>query len=348
MPRLGWVCFFAVSALLAIGGCPPPPTEPATDATDAATDGQSAADSTAGAAADTNTPATDGSTPTGAASTPVPSYSEDFAFLPRWQPPAAAAVDDATGGDDGATGEDADAVAGLPSGEIDAVARQTIAAAAAFGAAAGLADERIYFGQWTTYEYGTCPVTRYAADFVWGLIALDFGRVEGCRSAATGGLLFKGDIAGYMALATGLTVMEWNVFSIAGHSVTGHLEVRISTSSSGAGMEGSALVTTEGIGAASGDVNIAYDRSGAYTFTSASLSLVEGWDAYATTLSALLIDPITYGNFVPAGGMVAFELPELGVSVEVLFTEQTPVDGTVWVSIGGAAAVAYQLPGGGA
>jgi len=345
MPRLGWVCFFAISALLALGGCPQPAPEPAV--TDPTTDGQSAADNPAGAAADTDTPATAGNTPADAAPTPIPSYSEDFSFLPRWDPPNDDADDSAAEDDDDESPVNVNAAAGLPTAEIDAVARQVITAVTALGAAAGLADERIHFGQWTMYEYGTCPVTRYASDFVWGLIALDFGRDAGCSGAATGGLLFKGDIAGYMALATRFTVLEWNVFSIAGHGVTGHLEVRISTSSNGAGLEGSCVVTTEGIGAAAGEVDIAYERSGAYVFESASLAVVEDGASYATTLSYLLIDPITHGNFVPAGGTVAFDLPELGVSVEVLFTTASPVDGTVWVSINGGGAVEYQLPGGG-
>ena len=115
-------------------------------------------------------------------------------------------------------------------------------------------------------------------------------------------------------------------------------------------LDGSCDISTVGVGQTQGSVTVDIYRSGVLAFANAAVTVSDGAASYSPTLADVEVNPIAFGNFVPSTGAAQLEIttaPPLSAThaLEITFTSQSPVDGTVLVSVDGAAAVAHQVPG---
>ena len=347
MFRLRLVCGVAIVLSLVVGGCPSGP----------GIDTQRDADMESPTADDDAAPsaATSGDSAAADDAPAIPVFDDENSVLPQSADDSAGSGEreDSTsdeGDTDGADG--AQFARGAVEGAIDAIAVQLFAADAALGALTALADDRLTLEPFDTYEYGVCPVTRFATDLLWALIGVDYGTppAPGCSGAATAGMTFRGNLGLVMARGTRDTDLEWCDFSIDSHAVTGRVDALLPDRQDGITLVGTCRVTTEGIGEARGSATIDYYEDGHFVYAMAVLALNDGAPLYDVLLSFLAVDALTYTSFVPYDGTLSFEMPSgvpnsPTVPVLVRFTTQTPLDGTVIVTVGDDASYEYQIPG---
>lgn len=197
---------------------------------------------------------------------------------------------------------------------------------------------------------GTCPAV--SLTIVEGMLqfVLDYG--DGCMNDVHGDDVLRGILA-VTANAVGRTFsMVFDEISVDGRSVDGVIDLLFARSEASGSAEATFNVTTSEVGTAEGALTVVVGpeqgaiawESGAYTVTKLDAT------TYEATCEQVTFHPLTNGNLFPDGGSATFVVPNDGVGPETLtiavtFSEQTPVDGTVQVAVGSAAAVNYQIPG---
>lgn len=231
---------------------------------------------------------------------------------------------------------------------VDQVAVQLLVACRALAAPAALADARLVLNAYTAGEFGYCPTIRWACDSLWSLVAVDF-EYTGCSSAATAGLAFAGNLGMYIARDTGWAEMEYCSFSINKKAVTGHIQASLIEMPQGVNVLGSCWAKTAGVGKVSGDLDLDCREQGWYLFSANELMLTAGEWSNAVALEDLRVDPLGNQSFVPSSGKATFSIanpvpPPEELNIAVQFTNQSPVDGTVLVSVNGAPAFEHRIP----
>jgi len=197
-------------------------------------------------------------------------------------------------------------------------------------------------------QIGTCPVVTTTLDADFFTITLDYG--AGCTNeywedAASGSVYFEYD------RNVQSVFLEYTDLVLRDHNITGTLDLQFASGEGFRTLTGSIDMTTAS-GSVSGSVDMRFGLLlNTITINSATLTLTDN-DATSRTITvdSLVIKPVSNGNFIPESGTMTFEVPNSGpgpetLTVVVTFTNRSPVDGTVSVSVGGAAAVSYQIPG---
>ena len=113
------------------------------------------------------------------------------------------------------------------------------------------------------------------------------------------------------------------------------------------------LITTSGVGSAQGDIALQLDTvRQTIKVDTASLTLDDGaGTSYSVNVEGLVIKPVANQSFVPEAGTATFEIPNTAPAgratliVIVEFDANSPVDGTVSVTVGNSSPAEYQLPG---
>lgn len=221
--------------------------------------------------------------------------------------------------------------------------RELIALTRALSPAAGLADARLDWMEYTKGREGSCPVIGWASSAQYTLAAIDF-EYDGCASKYTGELSFAGNLAGYWDRVTGIARFEYCSFAIEGRQVTGLLEGVVRRLSDGAEVHGTWQVNTVGQGAAAGDVRLRAGRDYMFTLTADWLTIGDLRNGPVLSVDGLRVNVVTHGNFMPDKGVVQFDLQDPDYHVAVTFTSQTPATRLVVVTVNGDPPVVYELP----
>lgn len=181
-----------------------------------------------------------------------------------------------------------------------------------------------------TVDYGDdgCTNAYYGDSLVSGAVSVNFNRLEQTLSGVFDDFTIGHDVfAGSFDFnqdrdETGRRVLTGTVdIAVAGHGSTeGTLTMRVDVANVTLSIEDASLTLTDADGV-----------------------------SYSVSVTDVVIDPIDNRSFVPESGTAEFEGPVAG-SDEVIvfiieFTAQSPVDGTVLVTIGDAPPVEYQIPG---
>jgi len=188
------------------------------------------------------------------------------------------------------------------------------------------------------FEFGmqppTCPSlgTELQANDI--LLTLDYG--TGCGPDAYPQSLFEGIADGIAYIAFNAFDFEFGDFAVDGDALTGSVAGSFSLGAGAASFSVNLDLTIAGGGRVTGTASIEVDdATGAFVITEATLSVTaaEG-DVFGVTLEGAMADPASAGSFVPEAGAAAVDLPPgdpqpSDTAIELEFTAQTPVDGTV-------------------
>ena len=362
-----WV---AVGVLaLVIGGCPTTPQEltnadlaaPSMDTATPAVTADTTPSTTTPDSADSGTAPADG----GSANRPV---------VTALEPPA---QDSADAGDtnESSTSSDPSSTATPPTSQesqagepdpnevaaaVDFVARQFVAVGALFSAFGELGDPRLSVEPYTTVNWGTCPNVAIASSDLYSLIGLDFG--AGCAAACAGGnrvIGANGEI--YWRQGAPSEVYVARGFVVDGHAITplehhpeftdpntnGIMNADMLLHSAGVTLTGDCDFATQGVGRASGTLTLDIGRQYVLTFSTADFTFDDGaQQQQPASFTAAIVRPPVYGNFVPDAGAATFTaaLSDGAHDIKMEFTAQSPVDGTVNVTIDGNNPFSYTLP----
>jgi hypothetical protein len=232
------------------------------------------------------------------------------------------------------------------------VVQQFVAAATVYGACAALADVRFDLRPTWADRYGDCPHVAFASGTLNAAAYIDFGQ-QGCSTPATAGETVRGAVDLWYGRSNGVANIDTDPDSPlawANHGINGSIDAVLLWLGDGIRLDGSCDISTVGVGQTQGSVTVDIYRSGVLAFANAAVTVSDGAASYSPTLADVEVNPIAFGNFVPSTGAAQLEIttaPPLSAThaLEITFTSQSPVDGTVLVSVDGAAAVAHQVPG---
>lgn len=238
---------------------------------------------------------------------------------------------------------------------VDLFVRQLVHMAAVFGTFAELGSPQLELTPNVLIEWGTCPEVTIAADGDLALISLDWN----CTSPTMAGQVVigaNGDIYYYNGDPTPAAVYVTSDFAIAGRLITPYyihqnyptlpvlMSAQMTLHFPGATLAGPFDFATAGIGRAAGSITVYIAPGYTLTFGSPGLTLTAtAGGSIAATLADVIVNATTYGSFVPASGTASFNVGSDPVTVS--FTGQSPLDGTVMVSVNGATPYAHQVPG---
>ena len=237
----------------------------------------------------------------------------------------------------------------IPAGKVEAVVGAATNLAGATAAIVPAADAQGLLNS-VAGQFVSCPAVTITIERGCLDLTLDYG--DGCQPLLYLGTIARGSVAGMVTVADSTIELTFDQFSFDDGDVwdgtmTGTLTWDDETVSLAAAVD-LAINDTDAIDA---DLNSSVERStGITTIDQASVAITEVEDAFAVVFDDLVIDLSGNENLIPESGTASFEMenPDIGpdtLAVVVEFTEDTPVDGTLLVSIGGASAIEY-TPGG--
>ncbi|HUU85309.1 MAG TPA: hypothetical protein VM243_17555 [Phycisphaerae bacterium] len=187
----------------------------------------------------------------------------------------------------------------------------------------------------------TPTVTEGAMSFT-----IDYG--DGCSPVLDPGSTYSGSISGEVNVATRTITLTLDDFVMDGVTVDGSVEASVSQEGNLLILESTVdVVFTEGeeSAACTGDVTVELNPiTGELFIPTADLSSVDQTgDEYAIVLTDVHIDLI---EVLPDAGTATVVLGTIGpgaLTVEITFTEGTPTDGTVLVSVNGSPPITLSL-----
>lgn len=201
-------------------------------------------------------------------------------------------------------------------------------------------------------QFGACPVVTYSVANGVGTAALNYP--DGCRNDYYEGSTISGNVAVAFALNTESFTITFTDFTVDGKTTNGTMILQRSTDQDQRRTWiGTMDITTSSIGSAQGDITFQLDTvRQTITVDTASLTLDDGaGTSYSVNIEGLVIKPVANQSFVPAAGTATFEMPNTAptspatLTVVVEFDANSPIDGTVSVTVGDISPVEYQLPG---
>jgi len=198
-------------------------------------------------------------------------------------------------------------------------------------------------------QFGTCPVGTAVVNADFFSITLDYG--DGCTNeyygndVASGSVLFEYDRNAQSVL------LEYTDLMVADRAVNGSLDLAFTTGEGFRTLDGSIDLTTNS-GTVGGSMDMRFGLAlSTITINSATLTLTDtAQTSYMVTMNGLVIKPVANGSFIPESGTITFEVPNDGpgpdtLTIVVTFSNLSPVNGRVSVTVAGAAAVIYYIPG---
>jgi len=194
-----------------------------------------------------------------------------------------------------------------------------------------------------------CPTVTTSLDD--GLIVqLDYGTA--CNPALYPPATLSGRVAAAIENSTGLLSFGFEDFSLDDFTLNGTLSAAKSVAGGVVTFDATLDLTLEGVGTIRGDFLLSFGtRTAETTLVSATLTLTDDQDfSVMASLADVLISPVTYQSFRPYAGSAVFDVANPGpgpetITVTVVFTEQTPEDGTVIVTAGNGEPIEYTPPG---
>lgn len=197
---------------------------------------------------------------------------------------------------------------------------------------------------------GTCP--RIAGDRGGGVLTLDVDYGTGCSSPNAGNEVRVGSVQLILDLLARSAVASFVDLQLGDEAVTGTLGGQLNGSPLDPDSIGAtANLTFADRGTIAGTATVGFGVNGAVLLPAGNLALTEpGGATYAVTLANVVIDPAGNGNFVPESGTATIAIPNEGlgpatINVGLTFTAQTPLTGTVLLSVNGSPAIPATIPG---
>ena len=195
-------------------------------------------------------------------------------------------------------------------------------------------------------SFGTCPQVSFVRSETTAIININFG--AGCSGPATAGKTVSGALNVNVTRQSRSAVFQFVSLTVDGHSISGTASATLAPTADGVTLTGTCDITT-GAGEVSGNFTAHITSTGVLTLDAQNLLFASAAATYQVTLASVVIDPTGNGNFVPESGSASVTVPnESGagtVTLTITFSSQTPVNGTVQVTVGSGRAITYQIPG---
>ncbi len=199
--------------------------------------------------------------------------------------------------------------------------------------------------------FGQCPVVE--ADRQDGVISivLDYG--DGCSNEAYD----DSTVSGRVLLSLGVVERSLSVvyedFAVDDQTVAGGFSLELDREDFARRLTGDINITTSDLGSTDGTLEVEVRvATVTITVTTASLTLSDESDSFDVAIEGIVIKPKREdnGNFVPEAGTISFEIadddaPPAMLAIVIAFDAESPVDGTVQITVGSLPPVDYQLPG---
>jgi hypothetical protein len=234
---------------------------------------------------------------------------------------------------------------------VSDVAEQTAALGSVWGTCSRLATTDLGLNPVAQDgTFGECPsVSLLMPDPQSLTVNLEFG-IEGCSGPATGGYTVSGSVNITISRGTQAASVVFDDLALDNQAVTGSVTASLERSDDAVTLTGTCDIATAQVGSAEGSITVEITTAGLITITTADATLSTGSATYDVALANVVLDPLNNGNFWPESGTATFEVPNDGpgpdtLTVVVTFSDQTPVDGTVQVTVEGAGPYTYQIPG---
>lgn len=199
--------------------------------------------------------------------------------------------------------------------------------------------------------FGQCPVVE--ADRQGGVVSivLDYG--DGCSNEAYD----DSTVSGRVLLSLGVFERSLSVvyedFAIDDQTVVGGFSLELDREDFARTLFGEIHIATSDLGSTDGTLEVEVRvATVTITVTTANLVLSDESDSFDVAIEGIVIKPKREdnGNFVPEAGTISFEIADDDTPLELLaiviaFDAESPVDGTVQITVGSLPPVDYQLPG---
>ncbi len=182
-------------------------------------------------------------------------------------------------------------------------------------------------------------------------LALDYG--TGCSAANQGNAFISGALAITGNSVTRTLDFTYDELSIDDRTVDGAINLTFMPAAAATTVNAAYDVRASDHGRATGDAVVSVDFvTRQMTMTTGTLTFVNLDDETSTAVAEnLFYDPVLYGNFIPAGGTITFEVlndatpaGDDTIDIVVTFDEQSPVTRTVSVTVGRVDAGTVTLP----
>lgn len=182
-----------------------------------------------------------------------------------------------------------------------------------------------------------------------GLVVFDFG--EGCSPVLYPDSTFSGSVTVEVNPAAATVNLTFDTLTIDGDTIDGTIEASIGLDGEAVALDGSMDLTFSTGGAdytLTGDMTVNIDLvTGEVLVSTADLTLTDpAGQSYAVTLTNVHADPLGNVNFLPDSGTATVVIDTDGpgeVKLEITFSEATPTEGAVTVSINDGPAVEVTL-----
>lgn len=241
---------------------------------------------------------------------------------------------------------------------VDFVAGRFVSATAVFSVFGDLGYVGPILDPNTLVEWGTCPHVSIASGPDQSPISLDFG--TGCAAACAGGdavIGASGEIYWRKNYPAAVYVVDG--FTVDGRVVTPYLvhpqinpgqpdimNADMTLGATSVTLSGPCDFGVSGVGRTSGTLTLQIAHKYVLTFTTAAWTFDATAQVGSAAFAGMVVRPAINRNLLPEAGTATFTvtLDDGPHSVDVDFDPQTPIDGTVYVSMDGGAEFAHQLP----
>jgi hypothetical protein len=182
----------------------------------------------------------------------------------------------------------------------------------------------------------TCPTLDMQPGDGSIIVTLDFG--AGCTPQMYPDATFGGSITGAVFVVERTVELTFNGFRVNDDTFNGTLSASVVRLDGRVTFEGELDLTIADLGSLTGSFNTGVDAAtGEITVRTATLDLhrPSGPDVH-TVVDDLVMDPAEHGNFLPESGVAVLTYADVEgdpVTVNVGFSETTPTNGTVTVSV---------------
>ena len=201
--------------------------------------------------------------------------------------------------------------------------------------------------------FGQCPMVE--ADRQDGVVSivLDYG--DGCSNESYDDSTVSGLVLLTLGVADRSLSVEYKDFAVDDQTVVGGFSLKLELEGVARRLKGDIDITTSDVGSTKGILEVEVRvATVTITVTTASLVLSDELDSFdvAIEIEGIVIKPKREdnGNFVPEAGTISFEIADddapLGLlAIVIAFDAESPVDGTVQITVGSLPPLDYQLPG---
>lgn len=263
-----------------------------------------------------------------------------IAVVPFGCQPAGGGIGNLNGSGDNGGGINNDNVgdnANLPADQfaaIDAAARTALSLSSLSGAAYPSVDVQAFLAEFD--QVPTCPTVDFSASTAGLSLTVDYG--EGCPPVLYPEIEMSGSVTGTFDVENVSVAIELNSLVVDDETISGSVTATADHDPPLNTLVATFDITVDQVGAAEGTATLIVDTdTGAVTIPEGTVTVsLEDGTSFDITFEDLIADPVNNGNFLPESGTATFTIEgENGqpVSIELSFTENTPVDGSIEYSI---------------